>query len=138
MPARLFHGVLLFHTPLGNSSGHLFQFRLKHDIPPLFVVPLYEMNINEALRVMRDPKAVIALASYAPTKIPECSDGTENLLNSYLASELAQFHCDFYADESDPPERWPETYDRIDMSQLPPCIQILLQNPNDVLLRPSS
>src|ERR1700757_277503 len=31
MPARLFHGVLLFHTPLGNSSGHLFQFRLKHD-----------------------------------------------------------------------------------------------------------
>src|ERR1700741_959078 len=31
MPARLFHGVLLFHNPLGNSSGHLFQFRLKHD-----------------------------------------------------------------------------------------------------------
>ena len=23
--------VLLFHTPLGNSSAHLFQFRLKHD-----------------------------------------------------------------------------------------------------------
>ena len=108
------------------------------NLPPLFVVPLYEMNINEALRVMRDPNAVIALASYAPAKIPECSDGTENLLNSYLSSELAQFHCDFYADESDPPERWPETYDRIDMSQLPPCIQVPLQNPNDVLLHPSS
>jgi hypothetical protein len=107
-------------------------------LPPLFVVPLYEMNINQALHVMRDPKAVIALASYAPAKIPECSDGTENLLNSYLSSELAEFHCDFYAEEPDPPERWPETYDRMDFSQLPPCIQFLLQNPNDFLLRPSS
>ena len=31
MPTRLFHGLLLFHAPLGNSSAHLFQFRLKHD-----------------------------------------------------------------------------------------------------------
>lgn len=107
-------------------------------LPPLFVIPLHEMNISEALRVMRDPKAVIALASYAPANIPDCSDATENLLNSYLASELAQFHCDFYAEEPDPPERWPETYGRIDMSQLPPCIQFLLENPNDSLLRPSS
>jgi hypothetical protein len=107
-------------------------------LPPLFVVPLYEMNINEALHVMRDPKAVIALASYAPAKIPECSDGTVNLLNSYLSSELAEFHCDFYSEEPDPPERWPETYDRMDFNRLPPCIQSLLQNPNDFLIRPSS
>jgi hypothetical protein len=107
-------------------------------LPPLFVVPLYEMNVSEALHVMRDPKAVITLASYAPAKIPDCSDATENLLNSYLASELAQFHCDFYAEEPDPPERWPETYDRMDLSQLAPCIQFLLENPNDLLLRPSS
>ena len=107
-------------------------------LPSLFVIPLYEMNINEALQVMRDPKAVIALASYAPANIPDCSNATENLLNSYLASELALFHCDFYAEEPDPPERWPETYDRMDISQLPPCIQLLLENPNDFLLRPSS
>jgi len=105
---------------------------------PLFVVPLYEMNVSEALHVMRDPTEVISLASYAPAKIPDCSDATENLLNSYLASELAQFHRDFYAEESDPPERWPETYDRMDMSQLAPCTQCLLESPNDLLLRPSS
>jgi putative transposase len=31
VPSRLFHGGLLFHTPLGNSSAHYFQFRLRHD-----------------------------------------------------------------------------------------------------------
>jgi hypothetical protein len=95
------------------------------------------MNITEALQVMRDPKAVIALASYAPAKIPNCSEGTENLLNSYLSSDLAQFHSDFYANEPEPPKRWPETYDRIDFGQLPTCIQFFLQNPNELLLRPS-
>jgi len=107
-------------------------------LPPLFVIPLYEMSISEALHAMHDPKAVIALASYAPAKIPDCSDGTENLLNSYLSSDLAQFHCDFYAEEPDPLEKWPETYDRMDMSQLPPCIRFLLEHSNGLLLRPSS
>ena len=107
-------------------------------LPPLFVIPVYEMNITEAVHAMRDPKAVVALASYAPAKIPDCSDGTENLLNSYLSSDLAVFHCDFYAEEPEPAERWPETYDRTDMSQLPPCVRFLLENPNDLLLRPSS
>jgi hypothetical protein len=107
-------------------------------LPPLFVIPLYEMDVNEALQTMHDPEAVTGLASYAPASIPDCSNGTGNLMNSYLSSELAQFHCDFYAQEPDPRERWPETYDRIDLNQLPPCIQLLLQNPNDWLLRPSS
>ena len=107
-------------------------------LPPLFVIPVYEMNITEAVHAMRDPKAVVALASYAPAKIPDCSDGTENLLNSYLSSDLAVFHCDFYAEGPEPSERWPETYDRMDMSQLPPCVRFLLENPNDLLLRPSS
>ncbi|MBV8273890.1 MAG: hypothetical protein JO170_01340 [Verrucomicrobia bacterium] len=107
-------------------------------LPSLFVIPLYEMSVDEALQVMHAPEAVAALASYAPANIPDCSDGTGNLLNSYLSSELAQFHCDFYAGEPEPPERWPETYDRIDLDQLPPCVQFLLLNPNDLLLRSSS
>lgn len=105
---------------------------------PLFEVPLYEMNLAEALHTMRDPKAVIALSSYAPAKIPDCSDGTDRLLNGYLSSELAQFHSDFYAEEPYAPQTWTKNYDCIDMNQLPPCIQFLLKNPNDLLLRPSS
>ena len=105
---------------------------------PLFVIPLYEMSVEEAVTVMHDIEAVAALASYAPAKIPDCSHGTGNLLNSYLSSELAKFHCDFYAGEPEPPDRWLETYDRIDLDQLPPCVRFLLLNPNDVLLRPSS
>jgi hypothetical protein len=110
---------------------------LVSSLPPLFVIPLYEMNVREAVQVMRDPNAVTALASYAPANIPDCSTGSENLLNSYLSSELAQFHSDFYAEDPEPPERWAATYDRIDMSQLPACIQVLLEKPNDLLLRPA-
>src|SRR5262249_40885848 len=104
---------------------------------PVFVLPLYEMNLNEALHVMHDPKEVVTLAGYAPAKIPDCSDGTESLLNSYLSSELAEFHCDFYSQELDPRERWPQLYEAIDMNQLAPCIQFFLRTPNDLLLRPA-
>jgi hypothetical protein len=106
------------------------------NLPPLFVIPLYEMNVREAVQVMQDPNAVIALASYASTKIPDCSAGTENLLNSYLSSELAQFHCDFYSEDPEAPDRWPAMYERIDMNRLPLCVQFLLQNQNDLLRRP--
>jgi hypothetical protein len=118
---------------VGNAMN-----QVEASLPPLFVIPLYEMNVPEALNTMRDPEAVIALARYAPAKIPDCSEGTERLLNSFLSSDLAQFHCDFYAQEPDPSESWPKIYDGIDMTQLPPCVQFLLENANDFLLRPSS
>ena len=103
----------------------------------LFVIPIFEMDMSEAIRVMHDPEAIVELATYAPVKIPDCAIGTENLLNSYLSSELALFHCDFYAKDPEPPERWPQTYNRIDTTQLPSCMQLVLQYPNDLLLRPS-
>jgi hypothetical protein len=107
-------------------------------LPPIFTIPLYEMSLSDALRIMHDPESVSALAAYAPAKIPDCSAGMDNLLTSYLSSELALFHCHFYSEEPDPPADWPHTYERIDLDQLPVCIQFLLQNPNDLLLRPSS
>ena len=118
---------------VGDTMG-----QVASSLPPLFVIPLYEMDVPEALHTMRNPEAVIALARYAPAKIPDCSEGTERLLNSCLSSDLAQFHCDFYAQEPDPLESWLTASDGIDMNHLPPCVRFLLQNPNDFLLRPSS
>jgi hypothetical protein len=106
-------------------------------LPPIFEIPLGEMNVADALKVMRDPEAVAELAKRVPSFIPDCSAGMEQLIASYLASALARFHHDFYSTEPDRPDTWMRTYDQTDLRQLPPCAQFILEHPNDLLLRPS-
>ena len=106
-------------------------------LPPIFEIPLSGMNVAEALKVMRDPKAVAELAERVPSFIPDCSAGMGQLISSYSASPLAKFHHDFYSAEPDPPDTWPQTYDRTDLRQLPTCARFILEHPNDLLLRPS-
>ena len=106
-------------------------------LSPIFEIPLHKMSVTTGLKVMRDPKAVIELAGCATSFVPDCSIGMEQLIYSYTASSLARFHDDFYSAESDPPDAWPQTYDRTDASQLPPCARFILDHPNDLLLRPS-
>ncbi len=95
------------------------------------------MSVTEALKIMRDPGAVVELAERAAAFVPDGSAGMERLISSYTASALANFHRDFYSTKPDPPESWPQTYDRIDPEQLPPCARFILEHPNDLLLRPS-
>jgi hypothetical protein len=106
-------------------------------LPPIFEIPLSGMNVADALKVMRDPEAVAELAERVPSFIPDCSTGMEQLISSYAASPLTKFHHDFYSVEPDPPDTWPQTYDRTDLGKLPPCARFILDHPNDLLLRPS-
>jgi hypothetical protein len=136
LPTRYTRVAYSRHLRMPQWRGAIRE-EMSSDSPILFAIPLFEMNLSEALQAMHDPKAVIKLASYAPAKIPDCAEGTENLLNSYLSSNLALFHCDYYAEDPEPPERWPETYDRMDLDQLPSCTRFALENPNPLLLRPA-
>ena len=95
------------------------------------------MSVADALHVMRDPEAVAELAECASGVVPECSTGMEQLISSYVASPLARFHRDFYSTGPDPPDTWPETYDRTDLGALPPCARFILEHPNDPLIKPS-
>jgi hypothetical protein len=106
-------------------------------LPPIFEIPLGEMNVADALRVMRDPEAVAELAERVPGLISDCSAGMEQLISSYSASPLAKFHHDFYSAKPDPPDTWSRTYDRTDLRLLPLCARLILEHPNDLLLRPS-
>jgi hypothetical protein len=106
-------------------------------LPPIFEIPLGEMNVADALKVMRDPEAVAELAERVPSFVPDCSAGMEQLISSYSASSLAKFHHDFYSANPDPPDTWSQTYDRTDFRQLPLCARFILEHPNDLLLRPS-
>ncbi len=100
-------------------------------------IPLHEMSVQQAARVMRDPAMVQSLARRAPTRIPDCSQATTGLVEDYCASSLARFHREFYRASHEPPERWGQTYDRTPLHQLPTCASRPFYTPNDLLLKPN-
>lgn len=93
---------------------------------------------EEGIRIMRDPLLAAALARHTRTTIPDASAAMEELIAAYTESDLAEFHRRFYAQEPDPPELWPATYDRIDLRSLPGCAARILEHPNDLLLQPGA
>lgn len=108
------------------------------ELPPLFLVPLFEMDDQRGLRAMCDPSAAIELARYASAEIPDQTEGMARLVEDYAASSLAAFHRWFYSQEHESPDRWPETYDRTPLEPLPPCVRrMLTTEPNDRLLKPA-
>jgi hypothetical protein len=109
---------------------------LMNGMPPLFVIPLFEMDVRQGLLAMRDIGAVLDLARRASVRIPDSSDATNHLLDAYAASPLARFHESFYSCEQSEPENWPQSYDAVPLNDFPPCISMILQQPNERLLKP--
>ncbi|CAN5451744.1 hypothetical protein BH23VER1_BH23VER1_04060 [soil metagenome] len=108
-------------------------------IPPMFCVPLHEMDVFQALEMRRDESEVASLAMRASTEIPEESTGMARLVAEYLASPLRRFHDWFYLVDQHPEDRWPETY-HLALAPLhpaPPCTRHVLNYPNDLLLKPA-
>jgi hypothetical protein len=105
---------------------------------PLVVLPVVGGDERAARAAMHDLDLAAAFARGAPAAIPEASRATESLIAAYRASGLAAFHARFEAVEPEPPERWPETYDRLDLSGLPLCARHMLEEPNDLLLQPAA
>lgn len=100
---------------------------------PIFAIPLDGMNPLEAIRMARDPEAVLKLGGRTCMRIPEARGSMENLLDEYQSSALGAFHADFEK----------ETRDKIDAPVEPirpcvPCLDWPLTHPNDWLLRPAA
>jgi hypothetical protein len=106
------------------------------NVPPIFMIPMAGMPIEEAILVARDTDAVIELASRSSSKIPDLSAAMRTLVAAYRDSALAGAHEWFYSALHDPEEVWPSTYDRMEFGALPPCAQYIFAHPNDMLLRP--
>jgi hypothetical protein len=104
----------------------------------MFVIPLHEMNAQEALKIRHDKDAVMDLAKRASVRIPDESIGMDRLISEYLNSSLRKFHEEYYDQEQYPPERWHLTYARSDFGALPSCVRRILENPNDQLLKPAA
>lgn len=106
-------------------------------IPLIYMIPLYEMETREALRIRTMKEEVEELASRATTKIPEFSEESMSLIRDYEESSLKRFHDFFFERSHEKPEKWPETYDRTPLDIFPPCVKEILEHPNDRLLKPA-
>jgi hypothetical protein len=107
------------------------------EMKPLLVIPLGDLKVEEALPIMRSPALAAQWAASVPAEIPGASCAMERLIADYEVSPLRKFHDDFYAQEHEPPERWPATYDRVPLELWPACGRLIIEQPNDLLLRPS-
>lgn len=101
---------------------------------PIFEIPLDSLTFEEAAKVARSPDAAVQLSHKLHTSIPDYSGPMEALLDEYESSALAIFHRDFYGDP--PALAAAEVFTRI--SGAPPCLNWLLEHPNDWLLRPAA
>jgi hypothetical protein len=93
--------------------------------------------LEKAVVAMRDAETAAALAGETATLIPDCTTGCGRLISSYERSPLCSFHNDFYSQSQHPPEIWPLTYDRLNLSDLPPCAADILLFPNPRLMQPA-
>jgi hypothetical protein len=107
-------------------------------LPSIFQIPRTGLDIAEGLNIMRDVNKVADLAGSTSAVIPDMSTETLEFIDDYTRSDLARFHEEFYSDEHDPPESWPNTYDKTPMITLPLCIQKTLTEPNDMLMKPAA
>lgn len=110
---------------------------IEKEIPKLRAIPLHEMDVRQAIKVRQVSKDVLELARRASVRIPQEEEGTDRLLDDYLASPLRQFHLHYYSTRHDPPEAWAKTYGRAPLGCLPPCVRDILEWPNDRLLKPA-
>jgi hypothetical protein len=102
------------------------------------LIPLHQMDFRQGLRIMHDVQQVGELARRTTAKIPDQTQSTENLIRSYEESPLREFHDWFYSEDHEPPDKWPETYDRTPLEMMPFCVSYILEHPNDLLLRPAN
>jgi len=105
-------------------------------LTPLIAVPRLGGSLDDVLQRHRAPEGAGRLAESNRATIPNVTEGVAALLTDYEPSALRRFHQSFYATEPDPPAAWPRTYDRLDLTTLPPCVAAPLAMPNDLLLKP--
>ena len=120
LPARMLRAPFSVYLKPWQQRG-LIADEVLDEIGPLFVIPLDEMSVPEALPIMHSPERAAELATSASAKIPDGSREMERLVADYEASSLGRFHAEFYSQEHEPPERWPVTYDRVPLEIWPAC-----------------
>jgi len=118
-------------------SGLIERTGIGGQVPEFFTLPLHEMNIQQLIECRHDPSNIVGLASRAGVEIPREETGTRRLLESYQRSGLIHFHRKFYSRGPVFPTSRTIAAEERAINRLPPCAAHVLENPNDLLLKPS-
>jgi hypothetical protein len=118
-----------------------FQWTLGEDgvrsLLPIFTIPLAGMSLVKAIQAARNPDEVLELSRHVSTRIPDGSEAMEKLLDEYEDSELAAFHRQFYTQLRERPPCNMSPSSAL-IPGAPPCVEWLLEHPNDWLLKPAA
>jgi len=99
-------------------------------------VPCRSQPLPRLLQARENLAEATQLAECVHTVIPDARGDDLRWVEEYRGGDLARFHEAFDRGRHDPPEKWPQTYDRIDLGSLPPCVRLPLEQPNPALLQP--
>ena len=105
-------------------------------LPWIFEIPAVE-DLSRTLAMMRDVDRVIALASETSVRIPDRSAASADLIKRYQNSFLARFHELFCSPQLPTQSKLAAPGDQTPRIHLPPCVQYILEHPNDLLLKPA-
>lgn len=119
------------------ETGYAVESGVEDQIRLMIMIPLHEMDVDQAVSLMQSPARVQELAERASVQIPVQTGPMELLVEAYEQSRLRDLHDWFYSQEHDPKEIWWRTYDRTPMEVITPCVRYILENPNDWLLKPA-
>lgn len=129
-PFSLYQKHKIFTYKFGEATARA--------IPTMITLPRYAPNLHELLKIRTNFDAATEYARTSDTTIPESSPGVDRLISSYKRSQLYKFHKYFDSAEHDDPGKWQYTYDRFDISSLPPCVAHCLREPNPHILKPTN
>ena len=107
-------------------------------MPVYATLPRNNLSFQELFELRKDLKKAASYAKECSGIIPDASAGWEQVINDYRESTLFSFHRDFDRVSHEPPERWKNTYWRLDLDALPPCAANSIRNHTWGLLNPTS
>lgn len=129
--------------PFSTHQKHKLQVykvgtKLSRETPIQLALPRAEgLSLQELLTCRRNYAAAAELAKDGDCFMPVAAGAFLSVIESYRKSSLAEFHKKFDSAEHDDWSDWPGTYDRLDLSKLPPCIARPLSRPNPNVLQPT-
>jgi hypothetical protein len=122
---------------LHHLRADIFGAVVADETPLMAAIPRKAVSLFQLLMTTRFLDGAARLATHADARIPDVAAGAGALLVDYLGSPLAAFHRAFYGVRPHGAAAWPDTYDRLDLMTLPPCVAWPLRQPNDLLLQPA-
>ncbi len=106
--------------------------------PIQIAVPRKRLSLAETISLRRHFRDAAEYAREVHCLIPDFTVNFKKVIADYLNSDLHRFHRWFDSEKPHPRREWGETYGRMNYEDVPPCVRLPLENPNDSLLKPTS